>query len=118
MDHFSTSDGVRLAYVVDDFTDPWTSPETLVLLHAAMGSSRRLYAWVPKLARDFRVVRLDLRGHGRSEVPGESVPLTLPRLARSISLRANGFTTKTIAATNKRLSKTFNELFLITFSSP
>ena len=52
MDHFSTSDGVRLAYVVDDFTDPWTSPETLVLLHAAMGSSRRLYAWVPKLARD------------------------------------------------------------------
>ena len=84
MDHFSTSDGVRLAYVVDDFTDPWTSPETLVLLHAAMGSSRRLYAWVPKLSRDFRVVRLDLRGHGDSQVPGESVPLTLPGLARDV----------------------------------
>ncbi len=84
MDHFSTSDGVRLAYVVDDFTDPWRPPETLVLLHAAMGSSRRLYAWVPALARDFRVVRLDLRGHGDSQVPGESVPLTLERLARDV----------------------------------
>ena len=51
MNHFTTSDGIRLAYVIDDFTDPWKPPETLVLLHAAMGSSRRLYAWVPTLAR-------------------------------------------------------------------
>jgi pimeloyl-ACP methyl ester carboxylesterase len=84
MEHFSTTDGLRLAYVVDDFTDPWRTPETLVLLHAAMGSSRRLYAWVPGLARDVRVVRLDLRGHGGSEVPAESLPFTLSRLARDV----------------------------------
>jgi 3-oxoadipate enol-lactonase len=83
-ERFTASDGVRLAYTVDDFTDPWRPPETLVLLHAAMGSSRRLYAWVPRLARDFRVVRPDLRGHGHSETPAASLPFTLPRLARDV----------------------------------
>lgn len=78
------TDGTRLTYVVDDWTDRWRQPETLVLLHAAMGSSRRLYAWVPHLARDLRVVRMDLRGHGRSEVPSLSAPLTLDRLARDV----------------------------------
>jgi 3-oxoadipate enol-lactonase len=84
MQHFTASDGVHLGYVIDDFTDPWNPPETLVLVHAAMGSSRRLYAWVARLARDFRVVRLDLRGHGGSEVPDASLPFTLQRLARDV----------------------------------
>ena len=84
MEYFTTSDGVRHGYVVDDFTDPWKPPQTLVLVHAAMGSSKRLYAWVPKLARDFRVVRLDLRGHGASEVPNDALPFTLDRLARDV----------------------------------
>ena len=84
MQYLTASDGVRLGYVVDDFTDPWKPPETLVLLHAAMGSSKRLYAWVPRLARDFRVVRLDLRGHGSSQVPDDALPFTLDRLARDV----------------------------------
>jgi 3-oxoadipate enol-lactonase len=84
MTSFLASDGTRLAYRIDDWTDPWTWPEILVLLHAAMGSSRRLYAWVPHLARHLRVVRLDLRGHGRSEVPTPASPLTLDRLARDV----------------------------------
>src|SRR5690348_2062102 len=60
---FQTSDGVRLAYRIDDFTDPWTTAPIVLLLHAAMGSSKRWYAAVPSLARYYRVVRLDLRGH-------------------------------------------------------
>ena len=84
MQYLTASDGVRLGYVVDDFTDPWKPPQTLVLLHAAMGSSKRLYAWVPRLARDFRVVRLDLRGHGSSQIPDEALPFTLDRLARDV----------------------------------
>jgi len=84
MQYLTTSDGVRLGYVIDDFTDPWKPPQTLVLLHAAMGSSKRLYAWVPRLGRDFRVVRLDLRGHGGSQVPPEALPFTLDRLARDV----------------------------------
>jgi pimeloyl-ACP methyl ester carboxylesterase len=66
---FTTSDGCLLAYCVDDFTDPWRAAPTVLLLHAAMGSARRYFAWVPHLARRYRVVRLDLRGHGNSEVP-------------------------------------------------
>lgn len=84
METFTTSDGIRLAYVVDDFTDPWKPPETLVLLHAAMGSVKRLYAWVPHLCRHFRVVRMDLRGHGQSQIPSEGLPFTLERLARDV----------------------------------
>lgn len=66
---FVTADGLKLAYHVDNFTDPWRKPDTLLLLHAAMGNSRRWFQWVPPLAREYRVVRLDLRGHGDSEIP-------------------------------------------------
>jgi pimeloyl-ACP methyl ester carboxylesterase len=80
MTSFTTTDGVRLAYFIDDFTDPWKAPPTLLLLHAAMGSSRRYYAWVPALGRHYRVVRMDLRGHGGSAIPPGDWPLTLDRL--------------------------------------
>ncbi len=83
MQTFITTDGLRLAYVIDDYTDPWRTPETLIMLHAAMGSSRRFYAWVPRLARNVRVVRLDLRGHGASAIPRPEA-LTLDRLVRDV----------------------------------
>ena len=79
---FTASDGLRLAYEVDDFTDPWRPAETLVLLHAAQGSRRRFFAWVPHLARDWRVVRLDLRGHTDSGIPAEGP--TIERLVRDV----------------------------------
>jgi 3-oxoadipate enol-lactonase len=84
-DSFTTSDGLSLAYVIDDFTDPWKPAPTVLLLHAAMGSARRYFAWVPRLARDYRVVRLDLRGHGRSQVPPDGQMLTLDRLVADVA---------------------------------
>jgi 3-oxoadipate enol-lactonase len=81
---FTTRDGLSLAYYIDDFTDPWQRPPTLLLLHAAMGSARRYFAWVPHLARDYRVVRLDLRGHGSSQVPPADRPLLLERLVQDV----------------------------------
>ena len=39
MASFTTTDGLRLAYMIDDFTDPWKQAPTLLLLHAAMGSA-------------------------------------------------------------------------------
>src|SRR3989440_10970243 len=80
MESFTTSDNMILTYDSDDFTDPWKNAPMLLLLHAAMGSARRYFAWVPHLARDYRVVRLDLRGHGRSQVPPAEQKLTLDRL--------------------------------------
>ncbi len=82
--NFTASDGLRLAYFTDDFTDPWKPAPVVLLLHAAMGSSRRFYAWVPRLCRRCRVVRLDLRGHGASEVPPAQAPLTLDRLVLDV----------------------------------
>lgn len=82
MRFFNASDGTKLAYTIDDFTDPWLKPPTLLLLHAAMGHSRRYYAWVPKLARHYRVVRMDLRGHGDSAVPPAEPALSMERLVQ------------------------------------
>ncbi|MBZ8132398.1 alpha/beta fold hydrolase [Afifella sp. IM 167] len=83
MTRFTASDGVELAYRIDDFTDPWRPADTLILMHAAMGSMNRMYAWVPTLARHFRLVRLDLRGHGNSQIPPEG-GLTVDRMAQDV----------------------------------
>ena len=80
MQNFNAKDGTRLAYYVDDFTAPWTQPDTVLLLHAAMGNSRRWFKWVPPLSRRYRVVRMDLRGHGASQLPKESEPFSLAHL--------------------------------------
>ncbi len=85
MESFTASDGVRLAYCVDDFTEPWRKSPTLLLLHAAMGSGRRYYAWVSALARHYRVVRMDLRGHGGSEIPPADQALTLDRVVADVA---------------------------------
>src|SRR4051794_2521362 len=81
---FVTSDGVTLAYRYDDFTDPWQEAPVLVLIHSGMGSAERLFAWVPHFARNYRVVRPDIRGHGKSNA-GLDKPLTLERLARDLT---------------------------------
>jgi 3-oxoadipate enol-lactonase len=80
---FTASDGLRLAYRVDDFSDPWRAGDTLILIHAAMGSSQRLYKWIPLLSRHFRVVRPDMRGHGETELPGPT-QLSLERLTLDV----------------------------------
>jgi pimeloyl-ACP methyl ester carboxylesterase len=85
VDRFTASDGIRLAYYVDDYTDPWRQADTLLLLHAAVGHAKRFYAWVPGLCRHYRVVRLDLRGHGASEVPPATSALDMDRLVADVS---------------------------------
>jgi 3-oxoadipate enol-lactonase len=79
---FKTSDGIEIAYYIDDFTDPWKPAETLVMLHPAMSSSRRFYSMVPGLARRFRVIRVDTRGHGASQIPPENLPVNKERLMK------------------------------------
>lgn len=84
MARFQSSDGFGFDYAVDDFTDPWMPAENLVLLHSAMGCKDRFFSWMPRLARRFRVSRLDLRGHGASDVPPTDCPLTIERLMRDL----------------------------------
>src|SRR5262245_66203745 len=84
MNTFKASDGLEIAYTVDDYSDPWRPADTVILVHAAMGSSVRFYAWVPHLARDFRVARIDMRGHGATPLGGAG-ELSVPRLARDVA---------------------------------
>jgi len=69
-----------LHYEVDDFTDPWTTPDPVLMLHGNAESSLAWYAWVPVLARQFRVVRPDMRGYGRSTPMSRDYPWSLDRL--------------------------------------
>jgi pimeloyl-ACP methyl ester carboxylesterase len=58
-------------YEDQDFTDPWRTPEAVILHHGNAKNSQTWYAWVPLLARQYRVVRPDARGYGRSTIPLE-----------------------------------------------
>ena len=77
MPAFQAAPGVEIHYCVDDFTDPWRTPETVLLLHGNAESSAAWYAWIPELARDFRIVRPDTRGHGASTPMPRDFPWTL-----------------------------------------
>jgi 3-oxoadipate enol-lactonase len=61
--------GVGMAYEDDWFGQPWTVPETVVMVHGNSESSRAWTAWVPHLAGKHRVIRLDLPGFGASTEP-------------------------------------------------
>ncbi len=60
-----TSD-LDMFYRVDDFADPWRAHETVLMLHGNAESSSAWFAWVPTFAREYRVVRPDMRGFGDS----------------------------------------------------
>src|SRR5258705_4880757 len=61
--------GVALAYEDDWFGPPWTVPQSVVMIHGNAESSRAWFAWVPRLAARYRVIRPDLPGFGASPAP-------------------------------------------------
>ncbi|MBI2908809.1 MAG: alpha/beta hydrolase [Chloroflexi bacterium] len=73
-------------YDIDDFTDPWKKPETVVLQHGNAKNSRFWYGWVPLLARHYRVVNLDARGFGQSSKPAPGYKFSLSGFARDLKL--------------------------------
>jgi pimeloyl-ACP methyl ester carboxylesterase len=63
--------------LIDDFTDPWRTPDTILLLHGNAESGAAWYGWVPHLARHFRVVRPDMRGYGNSTAMDRDFPWSI-----------------------------------------
>jgi 3-oxoadipate enol-lactonase len=61
--------GITMAYEDHWFGPPWTTPETIVMIHGNSESSRAWSQWVPPLAGKYRVVRPDLPGFGASSAP-------------------------------------------------
>ncbi|OZA92042.1 MAG: hypothetical protein B7X76_00985 [Azorhizobium sp. 39-67-5] len=56
----------HLSYCADDYADPWSQPDTVLMLHGIAEEAAIWRPWVPHLARRHCVVRPDLRGFGRS----------------------------------------------------
>ena len=80
MPTFRQSSDLDMHYEVDDFTDPWRQPDTILMLHGNAESGLAWYAWVPKLAQHYRVVRPDMRGFGQSTAMARDYSWTLDRL--------------------------------------
>lgn len=58
--------------------------DPLLLLHGGLGTGRDWEHLIPDLASDFRVITIDVRGHGRSSNP--SGVLTYPVIASDLAL--------------------------------
>jgi len=74
----------ELFYREDWLGEPWRKPEAVVLIHGNDESSEEWYAWVPRLAQEYRVIRPDLPGLGHSNIP-RGFDYTLPNLATFVS---------------------------------
>ena len=77
--------GVTINYAVDDYTDPWLTPETIVLVHGFCESGAAWRPWVPLLARQYRVLRADQRGFGRSTAMPENYAWSFDTLADDLA---------------------------------
>lgn len=76
MPFYVTTDHVRLYYEVRGAGRP------VILIHGLTANHRHFKKQIPELAKSFRVVTFDLRGHGDSEAPEHG--LTLKRLAQDL----------------------------------
>jgi 3-oxoadipate enol-lactonase len=72
--------GAGLFYRDDCFADAWEPHEAVMLQHGFGRSGNMYHGWVPHLSREFRVIRMDLRGTGESPHPGPDLLFTLDRL--------------------------------------
>ena len=61
--------GVSMAYEDHCFAPPWSSPQTVVMVHGNAESSRAWTGFVPHLVGKYRVVRPDMPGFGASPEP-------------------------------------------------
>lgn len=77
--------GLSFHYEDDDFTDPWRDRETVLIQHGWGRSTKFFYHWVPALARDYRVLRRDMRGHGRSEDPAPGAEWSVDKLVEEMA---------------------------------
>ena len=74
----SVTPTIQIHYQIDDFTNPWDNRPTLFLQHGNGRSGEFWYRWVPLLARDYRIVRVDMRGLGKSSTiqnPAEDIQI-------------------------------------------
>jgi 3-oxoadipate enol-lactonase len=74
----------ELFYRDDWFGEPWRKPEAAVLIHGNDESSVVWFGWVPRMGQEFRLIRPDLPGFGRSRIPA-GFEWSLPSLATFVA---------------------------------
>ena len=78
-------DDATLYAEVVDLIPPWRKdPPTIVFCHGVATNCDIWSEWLPVLADRYRLVRFDLRGFGRSTIPGADFPWSLDVLADDI----------------------------------
>ena len=75
----------KLYYTVDDHTDPWTKPQTVLFVHGFTENFHAWRAWVPHFSRRYRVLRIDQRGFGRSDAVPADYQLTTARYVEDLA---------------------------------
>lgn len=66
MPYLQLASGTRIFHEVDDWTVPWTQPESVVLIHGFAECTEAWRLWVPLIGRRLRVIRYDQPGFGQS----------------------------------------------------
>lgn len=61
--------GIQLYYKDEWLGAPWLTGEPAVMLHGNLETQEIWYGWVPRMAQQFRLLRPDLPGFGRSTAP-------------------------------------------------
>lgn len=72
---------LEMGYDEYNFIDPWKQVDTLLLQTGCLKPRNLYYAWIPILARHFRVIRVHLRGHFDSSPAPEGYRWTIEGLA-------------------------------------
>src|SRR5262245_280574 len=83
MASFARVGDLDIHYHLADYTDPWRPdpPETFLLSSRSCRTLEFGRAWVPSLAREYRVLRLDPRGYGGPAKPPPGSTITPELLA-------------------------------------
>jgi len=113
----------KLYYKIDDHTDAWTRPDTVLFVHGFTENTEAWRGWVPHFSRRYRVVRIDQRGFGQSGAVARDFPLTtalyvddLARVIRHVADgpvhvvggKSGGISVMMLAATRPELVKTIS----------
>lgn len=85
MPYLELPPGLKLFYEIDDSTDPWMRPETVLFVHGFAENIEAWRAWVPHFSRRYRVIRFDQRGFGKTGAVAKDFPLTTELLVGDLS---------------------------------
>jgi pimeloyl-ACP methyl ester carboxylesterase len=80
----ATAEG-GLHYEVVDQPVPWRKPRLPILFHHGIGASAEIWAdWISTLVDAHRLLTFDMRGYGRSHIPGPGFGWSLDRMVEDL----------------------------------